>query len=90
MVKQDFHLIFSTRPGMWEGEKETVKRDKEKIYIITVSDVQYVQEEGDDRPRYRPLRSASMRETSYSRSIRRRSPGNADPDPNICVGKKKP
>ena len=41
-------------------------------YLIMLVVAEESEEGGEVRPRYRPLRSASMRETSYSRSIRRR------------------
>ena len=43
-----------------------------EVYGIMFVVAEESEEGGEVRPRYRPLRSASMRETSYSRSIRRR------------------
>jgi len=62
-----------------EQECELKKEFCPRISSFHPSTLSVTQEEGSanglteaDRPRYRPLRSASMRETSYSRSIRRR------------------
>jgi len=62
-----------------EQECEFQKEFTPRVPAFHPSTLSVAQEEGDDRPRYRPLRSASMRETSYSRSIRRRIRNDSKP-----------
>ena len=53
-----------------ETETEIDKEAASRVSSLAPSASFYVKNR--DRPSYMPMRSASMRETSYSRSIRRR------------------
>ena len=65
-----YNWIFSLQIQEQETDAELDKEAASRVTSLNLSASFYVKNR--DRPSYMPMRSASMRETSYSRSIRRR------------------
>lgn len=73
--------VLEAKMKVHKQESELKRNYSMRLSSFHPSTLTVQEEDSDDKPKYRPLRSASMRETSYSRSIRRRFRNEGKPMP---------